>query len=191
VWWTQASREVLLGVLGMVAVGLWLFTARTYYYTGVPSMFWGTTASLNSVWQATDGVGAAVERIGSSVLMLITMNDPPRFDLRALPVLAGFGIALLGVCRVACFARLPLNAIVLCLAGVSGALVARGSAYPGRFSIHLVPVTVALAVCAIALFVPQSSARGGDRAASDARVRRSLPAAVGHLRSRLLTIDRE
>ena len=86
-----------------------------------------------------------------SVLMVLTMNDPPRLDVRAVPVMAGAIVALLAFAGVRPFRLLPLNAVLLCLAGLSGALVARGTAYPGRFSIHLVPVTVALFVCALSL----------------------------------------
>jgi hypothetical protein len=152
-WWPRASREVLLGVIGVIALGMWLFTARTWYYTGRIDMFFGTTAALNSVWQPSDGPLQALERVGSSVMMLLTMNDPPRFDVRALPVLGGFLIAIVAAAGVKRLARLPLNAVVFCLAGIVGALVARGTAYPGRFSIHLIPVTVTIAVCAASFVV--------------------------------------
>jgi hypothetical protein len=152
-WWPRASREVLLGVIGMVAIAMWLFTWRTWYYTGYIDMFFGTTARLNSVWQASDGVLQAAGRVGSSVMMLLTMNDPPRFDVRALPVVGGFVIAVLAAAQLRWLVRLPLNAVVFCLAGIAGALVARGTAYPGRFSIHLVPVTVTVAICAASLAV--------------------------------------
>jgi hypothetical protein len=46
--------------------------------------------------------------------------------------------------------RLPLSLVGFTLAAFSGALVARGTSYSGRFSIHVVGVTVALVVCAIA-----------------------------------------
>jgi hypothetical protein len=150
-WWRRASREVLLGVIGMISLAMWLFTWRTWYYTGRIDMFFGTTARLNSVWQASDGLLQAAGRVGSSVMMLLTMNDPPRFDVRALPVLGGFVIAVLAAAQLRWFARLPLNAVVFCLAGIVGALVARGTAYPGRFSIHLIPVTVTVAACALSL----------------------------------------
>jgi hypothetical protein len=149
--WPRASRTVLLGVLGAAAIGLWLLTARTWYYTGVLSMLFGTQAGTLSVWQPTDQGGSALSNVIGSVLMVLTMNDPPRFDPRAVPVIAGALSAVLALAGVRPFRSLPFNAVVLCLAGLSGALVARGTAYPGRFSIHLVPVTVALFVCAISL----------------------------------------
>ena len=173
-WVRRASRPVLAGVLGSVALGLWLFTARTWYYTGIPSMLHGTTASLNSVWQPGDGMLAGLWRIASSILMLLTMNDPARFDVRALPVLAGFLVSVLAVLGVKALARLPLNAVVLCLAGIAGALVARGSAYPGRFSTHLIPVTVAIAACAVSELAPRRRQwflqRSADRVTSPSTV---------------------
>jgi hypothetical protein len=149
--WPRASRTVLLGVLGVGALGLWLLTARTWYYTGVLSMLFGTQAGTLSVWQPTDQGGSILSNIIGSVLMVLTMNDPPRLDVRAVPLMAGAIVALLAFAGVRPFRLLPLNAVLLCLAGLSGALVARGTAYPGRFSIHLVPVTVALFVCALSL----------------------------------------
>jgi hypothetical protein len=43
---------------------------------------------------------------------------------------------------------------------LAGAFVARGSAYPGRFSVHLIPVTAALTMCAIALLSQRRPRRG-------------------------------
>lgn len=149
--WPRLSRPVLAGVLGVVAVGLWLFTVRTWYYTGVLSMLFGTQAGTLSVWQTTDDGQGPVQHIVDSLLMVLTMTDPPRFDVRALPVVIGFAAAALAVVRVPPFRALPLNVVGLCLSAIVGALVARGTAYPGRFSIHLIPVTVALAVCAVSL----------------------------------------
>lgn len=156
-WWSRASRGVVAAVWMSLAIGLWLFTARTWYYTNVLSMFWGTSAGLQSVWQAGDSAGRAVARIVSSVLAVLTMNDPARFDVRALPLLAGFASAIAGVAGIKGFNRLPLTLVIFCLAGVSGALVATANAYPGRFSIHIIPVTTALSVCALFVAVARSS----------------------------------
>lgn len=150
-WLPRVSRPAALGVLGGMALGLWLFTARTYYYTGIPSMLHGTSAGLNSLWQDFDGPGDLAVKLASSLMMLLTMNDPPRFDVRALPVMAGFAAAVLGIVRVGVFARLPLTLVLFAIAGVAGAFVARGTAYPGRFSVHLIPVTVALTICTLSL----------------------------------------
>lgn len=152
-WIARLSQPVVAFVLGTVAIGLWLFTARTYYYTGVPSMLFGTQAGMLSVWQATPEGLTPLQNVAGSIAMVLSMNDPPRLDLRALPVIAGVVAALLGVVGVRPFNRLPLNAAGLCLAGMAGVLVARGTAYPGRFSVHIIPAAVALAVGAVALVV--------------------------------------
>jgi hypothetical protein len=39
------------------------------------------------------------------------------------------------------------------VAAVAGGLVARGVGYPGRFSIHLIPVAVAVAVSIVAMVI--------------------------------------
>jgi hypothetical protein len=80
--------------------------------------------------------------------MVITMTDPPTFDVRAVPIVLGILAATLGVLGVPRLRELPLNASALVLSGVTGALVARGTAYPGRFSLHLIPGAVTLFVCA-------------------------------------------
>lgn len=149
----RVSKPALAGILGLIAVGLWLFAARTYYYTKVPNILLGTQAGLLSVWQMPDGGGTIAGNVIGSFLMVVTMNDPPRFDVRALPLIAGAAAAVLGMLGIGPFTRLPLNAAGLCLAGLAGAFVARGSAYPGRFSVHLIPVTVALAVSAAAILL--------------------------------------
>lgn len=159
-WLWKFSRPAAAGVLVAMAIGLWLFTARTYYYTGVPSMLHGTTAYLNSVWSGPGGRLAAIGRVGSSLAMLVTLNDPPRFDIRAVPVITGVIAAVAGLAGVRRLRSVPLGAALFCLAGLAGGFVARGVAYPGRFSTHLIPVTVALAVCAVSVLVR----RGGDPA---------------------------
>lgn len=167
-WWPRVSVPVLAGVLGGVAIGVFLFTARTYYYTGVFSMLYGTSASLNTVIQPGDSYGVAAGRLLSSLMMLLTLNDPPRFDVRALPLLMGFAAAVLGILRVRRFRELPLNVTLLCLSAVAGAFVARGVAYPGRFSTHLIPVTVTLTVCLLSLLWGERRP-GRDRGRSGAR----------------------
>jgi len=90
--------------------------------------------------------GFAADFTAASILMIVTVQDPPRFDWRSVLVLWGFGLSVLGLLRVPFARRLPLGVAVFCVAGVAGGIVARGSAYPGRFSVHLIPVAVAMAM---------------------------------------------
>lgn len=162
----RVSRPVVAAVLLGAAVAMWLFTARTWYYTGVIDMFHGTQAGHLSVWKQAHGVVDGIQLLSGSVLMVLAMSDPPRLDPRAVPVIVGVLAAVAGVLRIGRFRELPLNVSALCLAGLVGSFVARGTAYPGRFTVHLIPVTVALSVCAVSLFL------------RDARVSRFLPRAL-------------
>jgi hypothetical protein len=155
-WWPRCSRRVFAAIVAAVVVAIVLFSARTYYYTGSVNALAGTQASARSVWQPTDDGETAVENVIGSVLLVLTMNDPAKLDPRAFPIMFGVAAAILALAGVKGFRRLPLNLCVLCLAGVAGAFVARGSAYPGRFSIHLIPVTVALTVCAWSILIGQA-----------------------------------
>jgi len=95
---------------------------------------------------------------------VLTMNDPPAFDVRSLPIVFGVAAALAGAIGVPGVRRLPLNVCVLVLAGLTSAVVARGSAYPGRFSLHLIPGTVAIFVCAVSLVATARRPRSLPRA---------------------------
>ena len=139
-----ASAAVILASLG---VGLTLFAWRTWYYTGVFSVFHGTQRQLVATIQPTDTLMQAIGHLIESVLVLVTVQDPPRFDPRAILVVGGIAIAVLSLLRVPWCRDVPAGLALFCAAGLAGALVARGTAYVGRFSIHLMPVAVALAAC--------------------------------------------
>jgi hypothetical protein len=83
------------------------------------------------------------------VMLVVTVNDPPHFDIYALPVLAGAIIAVLSLLGLPRLRTLPAAAVLFFFASIAGALVARGSAYPGRFSVHVMPITCALTICAV------------------------------------------
>lgn len=150
--WARLPKRVVTAYLLCLAAGLSAFAARTWYYTGELSLFAGTTRvhnstglglTLDSLWSAT-AWRSAIE----SVLMIVTVQDPPRLDWRSLLVVAGVIASLLGLLRAPVARRLPLGLALVCVAAVAGGLVARGVAYPGRFSIHLIPAAVAMAVLA-------------------------------------------
>src|SRR5207247_2640286 len=100
--------------------------------------------------------GAAWRRAAESILMIVTVQDPPRFDWRSTLVVAGFGLAVLGLLRAPLARRMPLGVAVVCVASVAGGLVTRGTAYPGRFSLHLIPVAVAIAVLTMSLSLQET-----------------------------------
>ena len=148
-WLPKMSKPAFAGIAGAIVIAIILFGLRTYHYTGSVNLLAGTQAGARSVWQTTGAGESMTRNVIDSVLIVLTMADPPRFDPRSMPILIGVLAAILALAGVRRFRELPMNVSLFCLAGVLGAFVARGSAYPGRFSIHLIPVTVALAVCAV------------------------------------------
>jgi hypothetical protein len=142
------SAAVMLGVPTILFVGVLLFTLRTWYYTGHFATFYGTQREMLSNWPSGATVWQAATRVLGSLSMTLTMSDPPRFDPRAFTLLFGAFAAVLAVLNVQPFGQLPLSLVIFLFAGVSAAVVARGSAYPGRFSLHLIPVATALTICA-------------------------------------------
>jgi len=114
-------------------------------------MFFGTQAADRAVVKADDSLVAAIGQVIDSMMMMLTMNDPPAFDLRSLPIVLGIAAAVAGAMGVPGLRKLPLNVCVLALAGLTSAVVARGSAYPGRFSLHLIPAAVAIFECSVSI----------------------------------------
>jgi hypothetical protein len=156
-WLARVSWRTVVAFAGTLAFGLLCFAWRTWYYTGVFSVFHGTQRNVVSVlvWQPGASIGAGLERLAHSVLFVLTINDPPRFDILALPVMAGAAIAVLSIAGVPRLRTLPLAAVLFFFAGIAGAFVAFGWAYTGRFSVHIMPITSALAICGVAsLFAP-------------------------------------
>ena len=173
--WRRASRPALLAITCGIAAALWLFTWRTYHYTGRIDMFFGTQAGHLAVWNATKPIAENITNILGSLAMVITMTDPPTLDIRAVPVVGGMLVATLGLMGVPTLRTMPLGASALVLSGVTGALVARGTAYPGRFSVHLIPGAVTLFVCALSATVNALRTRW-QRRVRQPQDRTSIPA---------------
>ena len=163
-WLRRASRPVVVTVIAAVAAAMLFFAWRTWHYTGHFSLFYGTQAAERAVWKPEHSFLEGLSHVMGSMMMVLTMTDPPAFDVRALPIVGGMLAALGGLLGIGRLRTLPLNASVLALAGLSGSLVARGSAYPGRFSLHLIPAAVAIFMCAGALVVTALRTRSARRA---------------------------
>ena len=148
--WRHLIRwRIVIGVAGSLAIGMLLFAWRTWYYTGVFSLFYGTQRELLAVWKPGMALPEALSAMLSSVLMVLTASDPPQFAWHALPLLTGAFVSLAAVLGLKGFRDASLPLTLFFLAGCSGALVTRGWAYEGRFSIHLFGVASALTVWAI------------------------------------------
>lgn len=151
--WRRLPKGAAVAYLLCIGAALAAFAARTWYYTGAWSVFAGTTREHNSTglsltWSSL-AAGDTWRRVAESVLMIVTVQDPPRFDIRAVLVVAGVIAAAGGLLNAPLVRRLPLSLVLCCLGAIVGGLVARGVAYPGRFSVHLIPIAVALSVCTV------------------------------------------
>ena len=148
--WAGTSWRTIVIIVLAVSAGMALFATRTWHYTGVFSIFYGTQRDHLSLWQPGMSMPALLLRMMDSVMMMVSVNDPPRWDLYALPVVAGGAVSVLAIAGVPVVRRLPAGVVLFFVAAIAGALIARGSAYAGRFSIHVIPVACAAFTCALA-----------------------------------------
>jgi hypothetical protein len=149
-WLARVWYPPLIVVPAVIAFGMFLFALRTWYYTGVFSIFHGTQAGALAVWRSGMGLDNVARNMIDSVMMVATTTDPPAYHNGALPILAGAALSVAALTGAGLPGRLPLPLIAFTLGAFASALIARGTAYPGRFSIHVIGATVAVTTCAIA-----------------------------------------
>jgi len=152
-WWRRVSWPTAVIIPAVIGLGLLGFAWRTWHYTGVFSVFHGTQRYIVAIWQPGMPVGTMLGRLTHSVMMVLTVNDPPRFDVYALPILVGASVAVLSIMGAPRLRDLPAAAVLFFFASIAGAFVAAGWTYTGRFSIHVMPITCALAACGVASLV--------------------------------------
>jgi hypothetical protein len=166
----RTSWPTAVAVVSTICVGVLMFAWRTYHYTGHFSVFYGTQRDLLSLYQPGMSIATLAERMAGSVMMVLTMNDPARWDPYALPLLIGAGCSLLAVAGVPRLHELPLAPVLFCVSSFAGALISRGSAYSGRFSIHVIGIACAVAACtAAALATPWFATSAARRSAASPR----------------------
>jgi hypothetical protein len=153
--WRSMPRRQAVIYLSCIGAGVLALMARTWHYLGELSLFAGTTRIHNGTGLGVDAASFLSAKAWSnaleSVAMIVTVQDPPGLNPRAALVIAGVAFAALALLQVPLLRRLPLALVIVCLAALSGGFVARGVAYPGRFSLHLIPVAVAVTMSAFAL----------------------------------------
>ena len=149
-WFAKAWYPPLIVLPGALAFGMFLFALRTWYYTGVFSIFYGTQAATLAVSHDGMPAGEVARAMLDSVMMVATTTDPPSYHNGSLPIIAGAALSVAALSGAGWLGRLPLALVGFTLAGFSSALVARGTAYSGRFSVHVIGATVAVVMCALA-----------------------------------------
>jgi hypothetical protein len=158
-WLPRVEWRTAGFVIGAAAIGMLLFSLRTWYYTGVFSFFEGTTLGTNAIWQPGMSIGELAWRMADSAWMVLSMNDPPRLVWFATPMVAAAAIAVAAIVGVPVARDLPLSLVLFFLAGISGALVARGVAYSGRFSTILIGSACAVTIATVALLARKADLR--------------------------------
>ena len=159
---TPASMVAALGRLrmrlalvygGTVAVGVALFMLRTWWYTGVFSLFYGTSLKNNDTGLRLQTLASADvwTRIAHSLASLVWMNEPPQADLRAALVLTGVAAALLAVLQTPVLKGMPVVIVALIAGTMASGFFVHTHNYPGRMSITLAPPAAAAAVVAVVL----------------------------------------
>jgi hypothetical protein len=132
--------------LAVFAAGIVAFMARTNYFTGRWSLFYGTSLRHNDTglrpWTLFDAEPWA--KVGHSLSGLLFMNEPPAPDPRSAVLVIAIVVMVLAVVQAPIARRIPLSLVVLTITGAAGAFVAHSHAYPGRFTVHLVPLASAL-----------------------------------------------
>jgi hypothetical protein len=153
-----AAAPARLGaVYGAVfAAGVALFAARTWWFTGVFSLLYGTSLKNNDTGLRLTTIASAApwRKVGHSLSALMWMNEPPHPDPRALLVAVGLIAAVGALCQVPRLRQLPLSLVIVVLGGCVSAFLVHTHNYPGRMSIHLVPFAVAAVVLVVGKRLP-------------------------------------
>src|SRR5712692_4351771 len=77
IWWRRVSWRTVVGVAGTLGLGLLFFAWRTYHYTGVFSVFYGTQGYIVAIWQPGMALKTYLEGLACNVMLVLTVNDPP------------------------------------------------------------------------------------------------------------------
>ena len=162
VWTTPAAVVAALGRLrlrlvlvygSLVAAGVALFMLRTWWYTDVFSLFYGTSLKNNDTGLRLQTLASSDvwTRIAHSLASLIWVNEPPQPDIRAAFVFTGVVAALLAVLQSPVLKGMPIAIVVLIAGTMASGLFVHTHNYPGRMSITLAPPAAAAAVIAVVL----------------------------------------
>jgi hypothetical protein len=149
----------LAALAACLAAGLLLLALRTWHYTGVFSLFYGTSLRHNDTglrpWTLFDP--QVWSKVVHSLASFVSLTEPVRPDPRALVMAAGVVAWVAAVVQLPPARRIPAALLIVSAGAVVGAFFAHGHPYPGRFSIHAVPLASAMA------FIAAQSLAAGPR----------------------------
>jgi hypothetical protein len=138
--------------LSVVAAGVLLFAAHTWWYTGHFSLTYGTSFGLQQTGLRPTTIGsmAVWSKIGEALAAQLSMQEPPAFDVRAGLLVVGAVLSVLALAQVPYARTLPAPLALVTFGTIAGSFVAYTHEYPGRMSVHVVPFAVGMTVCAMA-----------------------------------------
>ncbi len=139
-----------IAYLATFAAGVGLFATRTWWYTGVFSILYGTSLKNNDTGLRLTTVAspAVWGKIWHSLKALAWMNEPPSPDPRAVLVVAGVLLSIGAILQLPRLNRVPLSIAIVTLGACASSFLAHTHNYPGRMSIHLAPFAVAMTAAA-------------------------------------------
>jgi hypothetical protein len=145
--------------LAVFAAAIVAFMARTKYFTGHWSLFYGTSLRHNDTglrpWTMFDA--EPWSKVAHSITGLVFMNEPPAADPRSLVLIIAIVVIGLVLLQLPIAQRVPAALVLATITGAAGALVAHSHAYPGRFTIHLIPLASALTAIAASALVSRAA----------------------------------
>jgi hypothetical protein len=134
----------------IVIVGTTLYATRTWWYSGHFSVTYGTSFAVQRTGLAPSTLAspAVWANVGESLAGQLTMREPPALDPRAMLMVIGALLSALALLQVPFVNRLPAAIALLAMGTIAGSFIAHTHEYAGRMSVHVVPFTVAMTVCA-------------------------------------------
>lgn len=153
----RMSSRAVLTYCATFAAGVALFALRTWWYTGVFSILYGTSLKNNDTGLRLTTIASAEvwQTIWHSLRALVWLNEPPSPDPRAILVVAGVLLSAGVVLQLPKLNRLPLPLAIVTLGACASSLLVHTHNYPGRMSVHLAPFAVAMVAIAGARLLPR------------------------------------
>jgi len=134
----------------VVAAGVALFAAHTWWYAGRFSITYGTSFGPQQTGLGLTTIASPEvwRRIAEALAAQLTMREPPAVDPRAALVVLGAVLSVLAVLQVPGVNRLSAPIAIVTIGTIAGSFFAHTHEYPGRMSVHVVPFAVAASVSA-------------------------------------------
>jgi len=154
--WREVPVRSAAIYAAVLVSGLGLLSLRAWFYTGETSPFAGTSFGLNHTGLAPGTLFSPEvwRNVAHSLFAQAIVNE--EFDVRGLIVLGGCVAAVLALLQVPRLRQLPLGPALAVAGGLVGAFAAHAHGYPGRFSVHLVPLAAAVAAMAAWVMVTKA-----------------------------------